>query len=336
MTAIQTPVEHSPQDAGAPAISKEAAKAVIAARLRALGHPPDLLDHQAVTALVEHAGGSGVRLRAALASALFLASTEDASRIGRALVNRALQESGDIPPAPQASVSRPAHRWLLPGAAAVAGAVFVLALLVYHPWSPPVANLPARPVEKTIAQASTGPAQNAPAGRANQFPNRAVPKPPPEPPGDLAKPLPNPAPASVVIAPPVPAAAEPAAAPPEAPAETAASAVPLDLPAVPPANVVLMVSTRDAAAAQRLDGLVRDLRAAGIDHVVTQPSSSARARRAVSYFFADDLPLAQRITQILAGEGWPRLASNSLAPRLVIPPPGMPQRQPGLIEIQLP
>ncbi len=298
-----------------------------------MGHPPDLLDHQAITALIEHAGGSGVRLRAALAATLFLASTEDAPRIGRTLVARALQESGDIPAAPPV-VPRRWKRVLVPAACLAAGAALGLAVLVYRPSSPEAS----KPAHTTLAQAVPVPPQGLAAEAERQ--------PPPDAQATLPQTLPAPpavtqapAPAQPAAPAPLSAAPEPVAPEPAAPKPAAASSappIPPDLPAGPPTRVVLMVSSQGQATAQKLDSLTKHLHAAGIGEVETQSSSSAHARRPVSYFFADDLPVAERITQILAVEDWPRLARNALTPRLVVPPAGLPSRQPGLIEIQLP
>lgn len=103
-------------------LGREAAAAAIASRLATLGHPPDLLDGEAVQALVAHAGGSATRLRAALASTLFLASTEDAARIGRKLVERAIQDS--LPSA------TPVGRNRRPFAGAAIGGALLLAIAV--------------------------------------------------------------------------------------------------------------------------------------------------------------------------------------------------------------
>lgn len=102
------------------ALSPKAAKAAILARLAALEHPPDLLDAGAVDELIKRSGGSRQKLQAALASTLFLASTEDAAQIGRTHVQQALQsdwyDSGPsaepMPPEPEpapAPSGRPRH-----------------------------------------------------------------------------------------------------------------------------------------------------------------------------------------------------------------------------------
>jgi hypothetical protein len=83
---------------------------LVASRLAALGHSPEYFSRDAMDALVRGAAGSDQRLRAGLAGALFLAATEDAPRVDRLHVQRALEDAPD-PPLP---ASRPL--WLSPWA----------------------------------------------------------------------------------------------------------------------------------------------------------------------------------------------------------------------------
>ena len=290
-------------------LSRDAAREVIAARLAQLDHAPDFLDNQAVAALTEYAAGSPQRLRAALASTLFLASTEDAPQVGRALVQRALQDSDTRPVSQQRTA--PTRSWPLAGAAAAAGLAVLVAVAVLPYRSPP-------PTPTTV------PAPGAPSSRP-AAPRTASPR-PAEP---IAAPPPT-LPPVVVQRPTVPQ--------PLVEQRVAAPVVPPDiLPASPQATVVLMYSTHNAAALSRLDQLVRRLRQAGIGQIETRAVAfTSAARRPVSYFFADDYEPAQTISTVLQGEGWPRLQRNSLPPRLVLPPTGVPPRHPGLIEVRLP
>ncbi len=356
MVAMQTPLERSPQDsAAASPLGRDAARAVIAARLRSLGHPPDLLDSQAIAALLEHAGGSALKLRAALAGTLFLASTEDAPRIGRVLVQRALQES-EGPLAAPIATPRTGRRWLL-AAPVLAGAgalALTLVLLLHRPTPRPA--LPVRPNPPAVSVPPDPPVMALPPRIAAVTPpaQTKVATPLPPAPEIAASPLPA---ASIPASPPpaasTPASSSPVASTPAPPSPAAAAEhqaaigpvetvvakpapAPVDLPAAPPATAILLVSARDPAAYQHLDSLMQHLRAAGVGQIETRQGPATRPRRSISYFFADDLPLAQKVTAILADEGWPRLDGNALAPRLVLPPSGMPPRRPGLVEIQLP
>jgi len=107
-------------------------RAIIARRLRALEHAPDYLEPGAVALLLRHAGGSGARLRAGLASVLFLASTEDAPAVDAALAARAL--GGMVPAAgPEAA---PGVRGRRAALGAVAAAAALAAILVWQPEPP--------------------------------------------------------------------------------------------------------------------------------------------------------------------------------------------------------
>ena len=269
-----------------------------------------------MAALIEYAAGSPQRLRAALASTLFLASTEDAPHVGRALVQRALADSDLRPTAP---ASRPARtrRWPLAGALAAGLAIVLTTALLPRRASPPAPS-PTR----TIAPAPIAALHHRPAAMLPPAPRRQSTEAVLTPPKALPPVVPQPAPAP----------------PPLVEQRVAAPVLPPDiLPASPQATAVLIYSNHDAAALGRLDELVRQLRQAGIGQIETRavPFTSA-VRRPISYFFADDYEPAQTISAVLQGQGWPRLQRNSLAPRLVLPPTGVPPRRPGLIEVRLP
>jgi hypothetical protein len=107
----------------------------LAARLDALGMPPDFVTEEAQAAILEESGGRERRLHMLLATAMFLAETEHASQIDLALAERAASLQPAEPPAPSAdlwpAVRRndysPLRIMGVPLAAmALAGAVFVV------------------------------------------------------------------------------------------------------------------------------------------------------------------------------------------------------------------
>jgi hypothetical protein len=303
-----------------PPISRGAAALAIAARLAALHHPPDLLDPSAVAALIEHAGGSTRRLRAALASTLFLASSEDAPRIGAALVARALHDG----PAPRGgarpAVTRPA--WVRFWPLGLAGGAVLLALLA---WPPRHSAVPSPTPPPTPAQMAPTPvpahvAAARPAAVAAPAPALAAPQSQPAP---LP---PQPAPIVARPAPPAPLPTQFVAAP----------ALPRILPLGPPSTVLLMLPGGDAATMRRAAGLAQRLRDAGIAAVETRPGHPAGALPPVSYFHAGDLGVARKASAVLTNEGWPNLSRDLLTPRLLPPPHGKASRRRGLVEIQLP
>ncbi len=102
------------------------------------------------------------------------------------------------------------------------------------------------------------------------------------------------------------------------------------------AAVLLLYPDRDAEALRRLRPLAIRLQEEGITNIRARPTRALPARRAISYFYTDDEPLAHVIAQTLSQADWPRLDGNSLQPSLVLLPPGLHPRRPGTVEIQLP
>ncbi len=179
------------------------------------------------------------------------------------------------------------------------------------------------PVQEPPSHAATpAPAQATPpdqpaAGSAPTSPAPAAP-----PPATLA-PLP---PAVAVSSPPVPDSS--------LPVTTTASLPPL--PAGAPPAIVLLYPARDPGALDRLRPLALKLQNAGMTDIRAKPVHAPPPRRVISYFYSDDRPLADTIAKTLSGSAWPRLNGNALQPSLVLPPPGLPGRNPGTIEVQLP
>ncbi len=326
----------APPNSGA-RLAPQAVEALIARRLDALGHSPDLLDRCAIAALVADAGGSGRRLRSSLAATLFLASTEDAPQIDADLVHRALTPARPaiIQPGPttQAAAVRPkrftaSRFYLLAGLVALAVS---LTSLVLRP-------LAGKPVPEPAQIAAPENSLPPPPARIQQPPSgataaRTVPVKPETEPAAAPVPPPIQAPALAPLPPavavrslPVPEASLPAAAPPSLP----------PLPAGPPPAIVLLYPARDPGALDRLRPLALKLQNAGVTDIRAKPVHAPPPRRVVSYFYSDDRPLADTIAKTLSGSDWPRLSGNALQPSLVLPPPGLPGRSPGTIEVQLP
>ncbi len=303
--------------AEAPPPGREAVAACIAARLRALGHPADLLTGEAVAALTQHAGGSIPRLRAALAGALFLASTEEAPRIERSHVERAVANLPEpAPPAgtlagatagadataqapgigPAPMPARPRRVWLLAGMAAAAVAAIVIAPPVRHdiampprdagmkppaaaPAAPPAATAPAQ------AAASRAPADGAAPGAAGTA--AGVPLRP------QAGPPPLPAPVYVPALPLPPDAQPLRAAVPAAPAPAARR----------PVIVVLRFRARDPLAGEKLAEASHRLRLAGFMTIYALPWHGRRAPPAVTYFHDGDRNAAADIAALIEPPG---------------------------------
>ncbi len=322
----------APPNTGA-RLAPQAIEALIARRLDALGHSPDLLDRGAVAVLVADAAGSGRRLRSSLAATLFLASTEDAPQVDASLVHRALTPvrpvSNQPGPAAQAATTRP--KWLKASrfylVAGLAALAVSLTNLVVHPPAtrpPPAAVQTPTPALEQLPKSP--PAQQQP---AKAPPDRPVPAKPPQesatapatPP--VLVPLP---PAIVVRSPPVPASSLPTPLPAGLP----------PLPVAPPASIILLYPARDAAALDRLRPIALKLQNAGMADIRAKPVHAPPPRRVVSYFYSGDRPLADAIAKTLADSAWPRLNGNALQPSLVLPPPGLPGRIPGTVEVQLP
>ncbi len=314
-------------------LSPQAVEALIVRRLDALGHRPDLLDRYAIAALVADAGGSGRRLRSSLAATLFLASTEDAPQIDAGLVHRALtppRSAVTLPgPAAQAGATRPSwfrasRFYLVAGLAALAVA---LANLVLHP--PAGAPAPA-----AVPMASPGPVAPPPPAPTQAQTVLAVPAEtvPAKPPAELAAP-----PATPPVLAPLPPAVAVRSLP--VPASSLPASTSADLPSLPagaPPAIVLLYPARDAGALDRLRPIALKLQGAGMTDIRAKPVHAPPPRRVISYFYTDDRPLADTIARTLAGSAWPKLGGNALQPSLVLPPPGLPGRNPGTIEIQLP
>jgi hypothetical protein len=108
------------------------------------------------------------------------------------------------------------------------------------------------------------------------------------------------------------------------------------LPAAPPGQVILIFPARDQAAWPRLHRLAQLLREAGVDKVEVRPSERRRTSAGVTYFYAEDRGLADKITDALAAADWPGLARNPVAPRLVLTAPAMHPREPGSVDVELP
>ena len=459
----------APPNTGA-RLTPQAIEALIARRLDALGHRPDLLDQQAVAALVADAAGSGRRLRSSLAATLFLASTEDAPQIDASLVHRALTPVPSAPklPGPEARAAlsrraratpfrpvrltgvppaegvaprprrfRASRLYLLAGCTALAVALASLILrpppgqapsaqttapqqiVVLQSAAPtpgPASPANARTPEAASTPIQTGggpPAPNAQPGATGPgnvaSPTRApaLPQPAAATPGAITfdaptpgtrtpdSPLPDsPTPDSPTPdshnpdsatadtptrdaptpdtptrdtanltppAAPVPAAGTPA---PTSPVNTASPAQPAlpplppvvavrtppvppssrptdtdhapPLPAAAPAAIVLLYPARDPRALSRLDPIALSLQKAGLKDIRAKPVHAPPPRRVISYFYAEDRPLADTIAKVLATSTWPHLNGNSLQPSLVLAPPGITVRSPGTIEVQLP
>jgi hypothetical protein len=77
-------------------LSRSGAKALVQARLAALGHAPDFMTHEALEALRARAGHEEGMLGAALSAVLFVVATEDAPRIESRHVEQAVPE-GEAP-----------------------------------------------------------------------------------------------------------------------------------------------------------------------------------------------------------------------------------------------
>ena len=201
----------------------------------------------------------------------------------------------------------------------------------------------------TPAAATPASAPPAPASPLAGTPDTAA---PPIKPGSAAPPSADSAPAA-------PAAAAPASAAPDANKLAALQTLspPVSVPSLPvppssvespnltdsgrlrtaaPASILLLYPDRDAEALRRLRPLAIRLQQEGITNIRARPTRALPARRAISYFYTDDEPLAHVIAQTLAEADWPQLKGNSLQPSLVLVPPGLHPRRPGTIEIQLP
>jgi hypothetical protein len=157
---VPSAVGRRPRMTGVKPLDRRRASRIVARQLAALGHPPGLLLDEGVSALIEKSQGSVPRLRALLASTLFLASTEDAQQIGADLVQRAAEsleaahqrvtaEPDMFDDDPAAAASGPLRRnaALLAGALGIAAAVAVVLTVVSHGRGPPGKAAPAASIQ---------------------------------------------------------------------------------------------------------------------------------------------------------------------------------------------
>lgn len=102
------------------------------------------------------------------------------------------------------------------------------------------------------------------------------------------------------------------------------------------AAILLLYPARDPGALERLRPIALHLQQAGLTDIRARPTHAPPSRRAISFFYSDDRALADVIAKTLAAANWPHLAGNLLQPSLVLLPPGLPPRNPGTVEVQLP
>jgi hypothetical protein len=318
-------------------------RACIAARLAALDRPADFLTEDAVEALLAHAGGSLPRLRAALASTLFLGSTEDAPRVDRSYVERAVSA---LPPMTARRTG--IHSvWLLAGVAIVALAVG-LPLTLWRADPGTVAQNAAPMATAGLAQKAARPAENA-----AQKTGAPVARPPP------VMVLPPLSPSVGVGNPPLPPPGQPLGASPAVagtspPPRTmsAASAAGANLPALrpgrtvttPPARamtappaIVLRYQPADRWAADKLAAASAYLRRAGFTRIYAVPLRGHATPIGVRYFFPDDQDAARRVLGVATGPlGERPLMQRRTAMLLVRQPAGQHAHPPGTLELILP
>jgi hypothetical protein len=274
------------------------ARACIAARLAALGRPTDFLTEDAIEALVAHAGDSLPRLRAALASTLFLGSTEEALRVDRTYVERAV---ASLPPAGPRQHRRLHSVWLLAGVAAASVAIGV-PVAVWH--ADTFATGEAAPVARA---APAIPASLA----AAQPPQPAVTAPP------LSQPI-------TVRNPPLPPGARPL---------TAASSTAIPAPPV----VVLRYQPSAPAAEAQLAFAAAALRHAGFPRVYAYPLRGRATPIGVRYFYPGDQAAAQRLLAIAAGPLGENPWLHRRTELLLVPQSAAkPAHPPGTLELILP
>jgi hypothetical protein len=281
------------------------ARASIAARLAALDRPPDFLTEDAVAALLAHAGGSLPRLRAALASTLFLSATEDAPRADHTHVERAVAA---LPPLGPGTARRAGVHsvWLLAGAAVVALIVGV-----------PIALWRTEPG----AAAAPGAATTAPAQLAPQSQVYA---------------LQQPAAVLVVQTPPTALAHLPALRPGRTLTAQTAGAMTVPPPRAPPA-IVLRYQPADRWAADKLAAASAYLRRAGFTRIYAFPLRGHATPIGVRYFFPEDQDAARRVLAVAAGPlGERPLMQRRTAMLLVRQPASQHAHPPGTLELILP
>lgn len=287
------------------------ARRLVAARLRDLERPADFLTGGAMSTLCLEAQGSPARLHALLASALFLASTEDALSIDADLVRRAALSLGTDAPEPASARHRlrQAGPWVIGGVCALTALVLVLPMAQRRQEVPPLPTQSAvkpPPALKPVTRPS--PTQRNATPPAIRTPPAPLPVP------AVAVPVPAPRQAAApVVAAPTPTRAEPAAPP-------------VALPAGPPVEVLIRYRSGDKAAEYRARAIVLRLADA---NVKAELRPGARVgRTAVTYFYQEDRALAERIAAG-AREGLP-------APQRENPFDGRTLAYPGTIELALP
>jgi hypothetical protein len=269
--------------------ARDAAAACIAARLEALGRPADLLTGDAVAALTAYAGGSIPRLRAALASTLFLGATEEAPRIDHTYVARAVEalppdiEEHPVPRPP--GTGRLAALMLAGAMAATAGVALVVS---------PLRRQPAAEASKVAVDSPAPPrADAAPAvpPPKTTAPPAALPAPP-----SAQQPAPPPLPAPVVVGnPPLPPSAAPLAVRPQTVLQT-----PRPKPWPPRAvTIVLRYDATDPYALDKLAAATLCFHRAGYDHVFSYPWTGRLPLVPVYYFSPADRDAARAVAAVL-------------------------------------
>ena len=316
-----------------------AVAACVAERLKTLGHPADLVTPGALEALMEHAGGSIPRLRAALASTIFLASTEDAPHIERDHVERAVENLGVVPMTgvltqameARAPLSRRRGAWAMPTMAALlvaitaAGAIFV-ARSGHSDAPPPPAVLSASGIT-ALQSPPPAPLPDKPQAIS------AAPVPAAAPISPAPVKLPPIPPAIVVQNPPLPPNAAAIPSPAAAPAISPGGAP------TPPGltTIVLRYRQGDPWALDKLTAASESLREAGYSRIYAYPWHGKRPAAPVGYFFPADQPAAQAIANVFSRA---RLVSGVRrhpgSEALAVRRPSITQHPPGTVEAILP
>jgi hypothetical protein len=240
------------------------ASRIVARQLSSLGHSSDLFLEEGMTALFEKSQGSVPRLRALLASTLFLASTEDAPAIGAELVQRAA-EALEPGKAAAAAARGPLRRnaALLAGALAVCAAAAVFLIVLSHERGTPRRQ----PVRQPLPPPPAASAQTTPQAK-------------------------------------IPAHASPPVAPQTAPPLKMSpfKLPPVTMPEAPVPQVVIRYTLGDPAAALRVESLGARLRGQKIDPAYSLARRGQISQPSVTYFFAEDADLARRIAAVAGGD----------------------------------
>jgi hypothetical protein len=294
-------------------------EAMIARRLRTLGHAPDYLSPGAVDCLLAHAGGSAEQVRVGLAAVLFLAATEDAPLVDEALAARALQTHRAVAAGPAPIGSGRSH-WLLPTLFGVMVTGLLLAVAVFAARRSPVAApepamvIAPAPVGSVAITTIVEAAPLTPSARQGIIPL--------EPPPKVAVPA-RPAQALAPMPPPITVR--------QLPVPEAAGRLEVREPPAA-ASVLLLFPAHSPRALARLRTLALALQRSGIGEIRARPSPLAPTRNAVSFFHDNDAGLAQLVAAAVASAHWPHLDRVSLQPSLVFTP----SRGDGEIEVRLP